>query len=349
MADGLTEFDAQLLNLIQVQIPLSDRPFERIAAQLGTAEDAVLARLADLKARRVIRQISAIFDSKSLGYQSTLVAARVDPTRIEEAAAIISQHPGVSHNYQRDHSFNLWYTLAVPPDSRLGLAATVDRLHAESGSLSTRMLPTLKLFKIGVKFDVSGESDLSARADAPAKAAEPATRTALTEADKRMIRVLQQDLPLESRPFDAWARQAEVSVAELLAGAERFGADGRMRRFSAVLRHREVGFSANGMGTWAVPAGQEEAFGKTAGSFAAVTHCYLRPTYPDWPYNVFTMVHAPSREACDGVFAAIAQATGVTRYTALYSTREFKKIRVKYFTGDTRAWEASRPDREMES
>jgi DNA-binding Lrp family transcriptional regulator len=113
-----------------------------------------------------------------------------------------------------------------------------------------------------------------------------------------------------------------------------------MRRFSAVLRHREVGFSANAMGVWAVPPDRQEEFGRAAAGFAAVSHCYLRPTYPDWPYSVFTMIHARDRTGCEDVLSAISRATGVADYSALYSTKEYKKTRVRYFADDIQEWEA---------
>jgi DNA-binding Lrp family transcriptional regulator len=160
------------------------------------------------------------------------------------------------------------------------------------------------------------------------------------EADRRMIRVLQQDLPIEPRPFDAWARQADVSVQELLDTARRYVQIGCMRRFSAVLRHRQAGFSANAMGAWVVAPERVEDFGQAAATFAAVSHCYLRPTYEDWPYSVFTMVHGQSRDECEKVLAAIARQTEVSEYTALYSSHEYKKVRVQYFTGDIGIWEA---------
>jgi len=337
--------DAKLLDLIQVDVPLTERPFAALADRLGMTEADVLARAAALKSppRPVIRQIGAIFDSKALGYQSTLVAARIAESRLDEAAAVINRHPGVSHNYKRDHAFNLWYTLALPPDSRLGLEGTVRRLHDLSGAESSRLLPTLRLFKIGVRLDLSGDGDPAARTDAPAgftqEQQDRAAEFAVTDVDKRMIRVLQQDLPIESRPFDPWAEQAGVAVGDLLAAAETCRSQGRMRRFSAVLRHREVGFSANAMGVWAVSPERRELFGRIAAGFAAVSHCYLRPTYTDWPYSVFTMVHGTSPEACERVLAAISAASGVKDYAALYSTKEYKKSRVRYFTGETEAWE----------
>src|SRR2546423_14563628 len=143
----LAPLDVALLELIQAEVPLEPRPFAALAMKLHADERTVINRVIDLRWWRqsVIRQISAIFDSKALGYQSTLVAAKVDEAKLEGAAAIIGKHPGVSHNYRREHAYNLWYTLAVPPDSRLGLQATVDLLHRRSGAEASRLMPTLKL------------------------------------------------------------------------------------------------------------------------------------------------------------------------------------------------------------
>jgi len=346
-ARTLDATDARLLDLIQQEVPLVERPYQQIAERLGLGEEDVLARLRALKSgpRPVVRQISAIFDSASLGYQSTLVAAKVDEARIGDAAAVINRHPGVSHNYRRTNAYNLWYTLAVPPDSRLGLQGTVDVLHRQSGAAVMRLMPTLRLFKIGVRLKISGEeggaASQTARPGFTDEHRRQGSSFSLTEADKPLIRVLQQDLPIEPRPFDDWAVQAGVSVDALLEAAKAYESRRWMRRFSAVLRHREVGFTANAMGVWKVPQGREEEFGKKAATFDAVSHCYLRPTYPDWAYNLFTMIHGPTEDACRAVLRAISEATGVTEYDALYSTHEYKKIRVKYFTGDIEAWESA--------
>ncbi len=333
--------DTKLLNVIQEPIPLVDRPFAAIAERLGTDEDLVLRRVAALKGSPggVIRQISAIFDSRVLGYQSSLVAAKVAEEKLDAAAAVINEHPGVSHNYRRNHSFNLWYTLTVPPDSTLGLEKTIEILHQRSGAEATRLLPALKLFKIGVKFNLGGDADLSTRGQTPESAGEETPVYPVNERDKRMIRVLQQDLPIVPRPFDAWAEQAGTTTAELLAAAQRYIDRKVMRRFSAVLRHRVAGFSANAMGAWIVPEAEQESFGRLAASFDAVSHCYVRPTYPDWPYSVFTMVHAPTREQCEEVLSLISREVNNPHYAALYSSHEYKKVRVRYFTGDIERWE----------
>ena len=330
--------DRRILDLLQAELPLTPHPFALIGQRAGGVDEReVLERITSLKSppRRIIRQISAIFDSAALGYQSSLIAAKVDPAHLDEAAAIISSHPGVSHNYRREHEFNLWYTVAVPPDGRLGLEGTIDLLHRLSGAISTRMLPTLKRYKIGVKLDLSGEGSGDA---AHGHEVQP-NLPPLTEEERDIIRVAQQDLPITARPFDLWSQQADVPLAELLFAIERFEQQGRMRRFAAVLRHREAGFTANGMGTWIVPPGSEDAFGQAAAQFPEVSHCYRRPTYPDWPYNLFTMVHAPSPEACEDVLRRISQRTGVREYTCLYSTHEYKKVRVKYFTPEIAEWE----------
>ncbi|MEN9974120.1 MAG: hypothetical protein RLZZ282_126, partial [Verrucomicrobiota bacterium] len=145
-----------MLGFLQEGVAFVERPFGELAKRCGLTEEETLARVQALKEAKVIRQISAIFDTRSLGYASSLVAAKIAPDRLDQAVAVINSHPGVSHNYLRNHAFNLWFTIAVPPTSRLGLQGTVDLLHRLSGAESTRLLPTLRLFKIGVRFDVEG-------------------------------------------------------------------------------------------------------------------------------------------------------------------------------------------------
>ncbi len=338
MTTILSTTDAALLNILQSSIPLVERPFAEIGKAVGLSEAEVLQKITEFKsgANRIIRQISAIFDSAALGYISSLVAAKVEPDHLEAAAAVISAHPGVSHNYQRDHAYNLWYTLTVAPDSRLGLEKTIEHLHRTSGAIVTRIMPALRMYKIGVKFDLGAET-VPATESAPGYVAADAFHP--SGMDKAKVRVLQKDLPVEARPFDAAADEIGVAVSDLLACAQVYLDRRIMRRFSAVLHHRQAGFSSNAMGAWIVAPGACDAFGARASQFSAVSHCYRRPTFPDWPYSIFTMVHGRSAEECNAVLADISAQTGVTDYTALYSSREFKKVRVRYFTHETEAWE----------
>lgn len=334
--------DQKLLTSLQVACPIVAQPWAEIGAELNLAGDEVMQRVGALKDSRVIRQISAIFDTKSLGYRSSLVAARYEPSRLDTAAAIISAHPGVSHNYQRDHVFNLWYTIAVAPTSRLGLEKTVDWLHTASGALSTRLMPTLHLFKIGVELDLEGTGKASDKgAVRYGHQQRPKEAAPLSELEIRFIRAMQQDLAIEAEPFVAMAGRLGVSLAELQQLTNEMTANGRLRRFSAVLRHREIGFSANGMGVWAVPGTDADILrvGEQMATFRAVTHCYRRPSYPDWPYNIFTMIHARTKDECAAVVTALAAETGVRDHGILYSTKEYKKTRVQYFTDAEEQWE----------
>ncbi len=334
--------DAVLLGVLQESVPFSKHPFADLGKRCGFSEEETLARVQARKDAKVIRQISAIFDTRSLGYASSLVAAKIAPEKLDAAVAVINSHPGVSHNYLRNHEFNLWYTIAVPPTSKLGLEGTKDLLHHLSGAEITRLLPTLRLFKIGVRFDVEGDAkpdDQSkpAYTEANRQEAEP-----LTPKEIEFVRVMQRDLQIIPEPFVAVAEELGISFDEAAEMHQKFLSTGRMRRFAAVLHHRKAGFGANAMGVWAGPQDDPEALkklGETMAGFSAVSHAYQRPSYPDWPYNLFTMVHGKSEEECEQTLAAIAEATGIHDRHALYSTKEFKKVRVRYFTDEEMKWE----------
>lgn len=334
--------DAALLGVLQEAMPFTRRPFADLGKRCALTEEATLARVTALKAAKVIRQISAIFDTRSLGYASSLVAAKIAPERLEAAVAVINSHPGVSHNYLRNNEFNLWYTIAVPPTSQLGLAGTVDLLHRLSGADSTRLLPTLRLFKIGVRFDVEGSASPDDQAPPAYTEANRQDAGPLTDKEIAFVRVMQRDLALVPEPFVAVADELAMPFDEAAAMHQRFLTTGRMRRFAAVLHHRKAGFGANAMGVWAGPADDPDALrrlGETMAGFRAVSHCYQRPSYPEWPYNLFTMVHGKSEQECEQTLSAIAEATGITNRHALYSTQEFKKVRVRYFTDEEARWE----------
>jgi siroheme decarboxylase len=334
------DLDKRLLNRIQSDFPLVARPYEELGRPLGLSEAQVMERIKALRAEHIIRQVSAIFDTKSLGYKSSLVAMRVPPGRIAEAAHIINEHPGVTHNYERNHEYNLWFTIGVPPTS--DLEAIVDRMHELAGAEVTRVMYTLRLFKIGVNLDMTGERPADATST-PEYGEDDRLRAKgfeVSELDKAVIRELQEDLPVEPRPFLPMAERIGTDEAGLLAAAADLRRRGFLRRFAAILYHRKAGFKANGMGVWAAPPDDVVEIGQRMASFSAVSHCYQRPTYPDWPYNIFTMVHGRSEEECEDVFRAISKATGVTNYTSLYSTREYKKTRLLFYTDAYEKWEA---------
>jgi DNA-binding Lrp family transcriptional regulator len=339
-AVALDDLDRRLLNLMQGSFPLQPRPYAAVAAEAQCSEAEVLARVSRLLEQRIIRQVTPIYDTRALGYGSMLVAAKVDPEHPWAAAKIINSHPGVSHNYLRNHEFNMWFTIAVERDSKLGLDGTLDVLAQLTGAESIRQLPTLKLFKIRMDLEMEGGT---AALSSPGQETAPAPLEAIDydERDVAVIRATQGDLPVTSEPYVAAAAALGMSVAELLEHMSGMRERGLLRRVAAILYHRRAGFSANGMGVWKVPPEQIETLGPRMASYRGISHCYQRPTYPDWPYSVFTMAHGRSKEECDAVLDAIADDTQIEERSTLYSSTEFKKIRLLYFTDEFRDWEAA--------
>ncbi|HEY5429550.1 MAG TPA: Lrp/AsnC family transcriptional regulator [Solirubrobacteraceae bacterium] len=334
----LSDLDKRLLNLMQGQFPIAPRPYAHVAGEAGITEDEVMARVSALLSERIIRQVTPIFDTRALGYASMLVAAKVDAENPWRAANVINAHPGVSHNYLRNHEFNIWFTIATEPDSPLGLQGTLEVLAAEAGAESVRQLPTLKLFKIRMDLEMeAGTEALSTAAEAAAPAEiEPQP---YDEFDRSVIRALQGDMPVISEPYAPAAAALGISQERLLAHLREMQERKLLRRVAAILFHRRAGFSANGMGVWKVPDDRIMELGMRMASFRGISHCYQRPTYQDWPYSVFTMAHGRSKEECDAILDSIAADTGIADRATLYSSTEFKKIRLLYFTDEYRDWE----------
>ncbi len=322
---------------------MHSRPYARIGEEVGAPENDVIERIARLKEANVIRQISAIFDTRRLGYKTTLVAFRCPEKTIDKAAQRINLHPGVSHNYERNGYFNLWFTIAVPPNE--DIESVVNAMASDVGALSARLMPTIRFFKIGVNFDMVKEEGAAYEYFSPdgygrvgsAVHKKPELNNAwnrpesLSDRDIDFIRNLQEDLPVVPEPFNEMAERLRVSVNDIFAWCEQAVERQIMRRFSAVLHHRRAGFRANAMAVWNVPEDQAVEIGLKMAESPWVSHCYQRPTFPDWKYTHFTMIHATNEQTCEEVAAEISRYTGVDDYLLLYSSREYKKTRVRYF------------------
>jgi siroheme decarboxylase len=338
-AVALDEVDRRLLNLMQGSFPIAPRPYRRVAELGGIAEAEVMSRVQRLLDKRIIRQVTPIFDTRALGYSSMLVAAKVDPENPHRAARVINEHPGVSHNYLRNHDFNLWFTIATEPDSKLGLDGTLEVLAREAGAESVRQLPTLRLFKIRMDLEMEGGTEAlssSAEVSEPIEL-EPQP---YDELDIAVIRALQGDMPVIEEPYAPAAAGLGMSEERFLDHLAGMQERGLLRRVAAILYHRRAGFSANGMGVWQVPEPEIFEIGCRMAAVRGISHCYQRPTYADWPYSVFTMAHGRSKQECDAVLDAIAEKTGIHERATLYSSTEFKKIRLLYFTEDFKNWES---------
>jgi DNA-binding Lrp family transcriptional regulator len=318
--------DRELLGALQGEIPLVSTPFAVVGQQIDMSEKEVIKRTERLKRDGIVKLIAAQFDPRALGYRSCLVAARVNSDRIDECAGAVSAHPGVTQNYRRNHDLNLWFTIAVAPSSKIGLEKTIEILGEEAECDTVRPLPTLRVFKgsgSDSEHDVQGDF------------------TTLSPSEVESVRLLQRDIPLQPRPFEVLARTAGLAADELLESARTLLRRGQMRRFGAVIQARKPGFSASAMGVWVVPEEKAEEYGTKMAQNRAVSHCYLRPVYGDWPYNLYTIVHGRSVDECESIINDLAIDTGLTEKQALYPTREYKKARLTFFSPEAEEWEAT--------
>ncbi len=324
----------EILSRIQKKFPLEAKPFQVIADELGVSEAEVLAILQEEKEKDIIRQTSAIFDTKRLGYVSSLVAFKIAPEKIDDAVKIINAHPGISHNYERNHDFNIWFTLAVAPDSKLGLEKTLEILSELTQAQDYIMLPTLKLFKISVKLNTTGKDDKKEKVKKVKH-----KEIELSELHHKIIQKAQYDIEITSEPFKKIVDELEIDYETFFSILKELQDAGIMRRFASILNHRKAGFNANAMVVWDVDENKGEEIGEKAAAFSAVSHCYLRPKYENWPYNLFTMVHGKTTEETNSIIAEMSQEIDAKTHMPLYSSREFKKVRIEYFTPAFEAWE----------
>ncbi|HYT44430.1 MAG TPA: Lrp/AsnC family transcriptional regulator, partial [Methylomirabilota bacterium] len=262
------------------------------------------------------------------GYKSALVAFSVKPDKLNHVAEEVNKHQGVSHNYERNHEFNMWFTLAVAPNA--DIKTDLERLASIDGVTKYRVLPTLKLYKIGVRLDMVNEDAKMPEPTDNVKTLNP-RKFNLTERDKEFVRELQKDLKVMPEPFKELAGTLGITTSQLFEKTREYEDIGVMRRFAAILRHRDAGFTANGMVVWKVPDLKIDEVGNKLAAFPQVSHCYRRPIYPDWQFNLFSMVHARTIEAAEKIAIQMSESIGIKDYRILFSSREFKKERVKYF------------------
>lgn len=329
----MSEAHRKVLSVIQSKLPVTERPWAAVGEEIGLSEAEVMQAVAELRDGGVIRRIGAIFDSFRLGYRTTLCAIAVPDDRVEEVAALISGYPNVTHNYLREDHYNVWFTLHAPTAERI--EEILAEIAEKTGITDILNLPATRLFKIRVDFDFTG--DRAARSEAPEiiyPLEIPAVE--LSEADKALVRTLQTDLPQGETPFADVAEKVraaghEVDEAWVIETANRWIDEGVIRRFGAAIKHHKTGFTHNAMGVWNVPEDRLDELGPVMASFKEVSHGYARPSFPTWPHNAYTMIHGKSREECEEVARRIQEATGLPDPRLLYSTREFKKVSMRYF------------------
>ena len=329
MPTNIDNVDKKLLNIIQAEFPLSRDPFADLALLLSINGNEVIERIERLKEEGLIRLIGPVFNPRKLGYQTTLVGMKASVERMGETEQIVSTHPMVSHCYERDHDFNLWFTLAMPVAKNIN--NEVRKLGSKAKTEEILNLPAIRTFKIGAYFNLSRNH-----------ASMPNTVTRddkfsnvnyeLSPTDRAIINELQQDLPLNEKPFDLISARLSMDSDKFLNCCRALLQRGIMRRFSASINHSKLGFTANAMACWNMPSDIIEAAGEKIARFPEVSHCYESQTGPLWPYNIFAMIHAASRETCQAIADKVCSETGLNKdkLVLLFSTREIKKTRVRY-------------------
>lgn len=326
MTTGIDDIDKKLVSLIQRDFPITEEPFSVLGERLDISGEQVILRVEKLKKEGLVRLIGPVFDARKLGYQSTLVAMRVEEGRIDKAAGIISEHPWVSHAYQRNHQFNLWFTLAQMTDSDMQLE--LQRLKDLIGAEAVINLPASKVFKIGAYFDMYEDSSLSDSGIDYSRRLSTACPLSVTERD--LINGVERDIPLVQRPFDANSAELGLEVNQFLDNIRSLKQRGIIRRFGAAINHHTAGFLANAMACWIAVPDMVDIAGRKLASIPQVSHCYERKANPLWPYNLFAMIHGHNREVCQDIVSMVSVELGLKDYVLLFSTREFKKTRVNY-------------------
>lgn len=313
----MTPVELALIDRWQRDFPLVERPFAAAGYAVGLDEGATIAAFHRLREAGVISRIGAVVKPRTVG-ASTLAAMRVPPERLEAVAAEVSREPLVNHNYERTHAFNLWFVIAGPDET--AVADTIARLEARTG-LAILDLPLVEAYHLDLGFPLTG--DRRKRRGAPASSGY--VPDAL---DRRLIAALEDGLPMVAEPFRHVAERIGVAEAQVRERLQQLARAGVITRFGCVVRHRALGYTANAMAVWDLP---EERVAEVARVFARhpdVTLCYRRPRRPpDWPYNLFCMVHAKTPA---DAHAAIDELnlladTGLVPQTVLFSTRCFKQ------------------------
>lgn len=320
----------QLAKALQAGVSFVSDPWEALAAQCSLPRDEVLAQLRAWREGGELREISAVLEGAAFGYASALVAGSVAPERLEEVANIVGEHPTVTHNYERLHAYNLWFTIAVPHE--MGLQPTLETLARLANVEAFHPMERTHTFKIGVSFDLESKTNETGRggvSNVQAIAVGPRERT--------LFRALQTPLPIEERPFAALAHGAGVDEAELLEFARRHHG-GALRRYVGTFRHRKLGVRGNGMAVWNVPEDRLDAIGAALAAAPEVSHCYARNRIPGFPFALYSMIHGPDNDAVSVIAKRLSSEVGVEDYAVLFSAREFKKARLRYFLPELDAW-----------
>jgi siroheme decarboxylase len=322
--NGFNAIEQRLLNEFQHDFPLVSEPFRAIGDQLGIEQNEVIERLRELSQQGAVSRVGPVFSPGCIG-ASTLAALAVPPERLEETAAWINAFPEVNHNYEREHDYNLWFVATAPDQDWLD--ALLGRIAQESGC-PMLVLPLVERYFIDLGFDLRNGRGCHGRGTQGSS-----IRVQLDRAQTAMVAALQSGIRLEPRPFAGVGAHADVDEETVIRQVSEWRGQGVIKRFGVVVRHHEVGYRENAMVVWDVPDDRVSALGKVAAKQEGVTLCYRRPRQlPDWPFNLFCMVHGTDRVVVRQHIATLAKNAGLDVFSSqiLFSRRRFKQCGARY-------------------
>ena len=321
----MDSLDFRLINEFQRDFPLESQPFAELAYRLCTDEETVLAVLQRLRGEGVVSRVGAVFAPRRVG-ASTLAALAAAPGQLEAVAARVSARPEVNHNYEREHHYNLWFVVTARHEAHL--AEALAAIERDSGC-QVISLPLEHEFYIDLGFDLAGVC----KAPSSMRRIEVGDLRELTLPEQKLMGALQHGLDLVPQPFARLGEQAGLDEAEVIATLKRWRGEGLIKRFGVVVRHHELGYTANAMVVWDLPDDEVERIGTALAAEPEVTLCYRRRRHaPEWPYNLFCMIHGRARGEVEAAAASLRQRLGLSQvpYAVLFSRRRFKQRGAHY-------------------
>lgn len=326
----MTEKEKNILDIIQKYFPLEERPYRKIAGSLGIDEAELIKKIKDLWRKGYIKYTGAVINTSALNYESALVAFRISSKKIPAAAKIINSHPGVSHNYLRDSKeYNIWFTIAAPKGTNL--RKSIDQLAIESCAESILFLPSIKTYKVRMVLDLGNATQQNVPHKKQKSPAPPFLPKKLSKKQKLILSHLQYGLPIKCEPFKKISQKTGLAVKSVLEISEKLLAKGYIKRFGTIVSHTKTGYKFNALVLWPVPLKKIDACGKILASSKNVSHCYRRQAYPNWPYSIYTMMHARNQKEFQSLLAKLSHQTKIKEFKILKTKKEFKKMRLLYF------------------
>jgi len=319
-----------LLNDWQHGFPLRARPYAQLAQVTGLTEAEVMQTLRQALADGRVSRIGGVF-APGVGGASVLAAMAVPDHRIETVAARVSAHPGVNHNYLREHRLNLWFVMTG--SDRQAVESGVAELESACGLRALR-LPLLRAYHVDLGFDLRGRCGAVRRPGRAAVNVVPISADQWPLAGRAEV-----GLAVTERPYAVWADGLGWDEGRVLQCLQDWLQAGQLKRFGVVVRHHELGFAANAMVVFDVPDAAADACGQALAGQPGVTLAYRRARAAGWPYNLYVMVHGAQRDAVQAVIERTTAEAGLAPYPreVLFSTRRFKQTGARRFRG----WDAA--------